>query len=105
MASFSVIIDVRSAARLLNTLAGIVFTVAAANMGQLVRICLSVYRIWEALAVAGLVHRGACTTAGHSTDTADAAYAADGTLLNAACLRADHVDASVVRVGAVNSDG
>lgn len=55
--------------------------------------------------MAGLVHGGAGAAAGHSADAADAAYAADGALLDAASLGANHVDAGVVGVGAVDANG
>ena len=105
LASFSVVVNVRRAAWLLDALARIVFAIAAADVWQLVRIGLPVHRVWEALAVACLVHGWAGAAARHSADASDAAYAADGALLNAASLGADHVDAGVVGVGAVDTDG
>ena len=104
LASFSIVVNIRSAAWLLDALAGVVFAIAAADVRQLVRVRLPVHWIGEALAMARLVHRWTGAATGHSTDAADAAYAADGPLLNAAGLGANHVDARVVRVGAVDTD-
>lgn len=60
--------------------------------------------VWEALAVACLVHRWTRAAAGHSTDAADPAYAAYGSLLNTAGLGADHVDACVICIGTVDAN-
>ena len=56
LASFSIVVNIRSAAWLLDALAGVVFAIAAANVRQLVRVRLPVHWIGEALAVASLVH-------------------------------------------------
>jgi hypothetical protein len=95
--SFSVVINIWSAARLLNWLARVIFAIAATNMWQLIGVCLSMHRIWETLSVARLIHRGPGTAAWHSTNAADAHWdASNWSLLDASGLRSDHINAIVV---------
>ena len=95
--SFSVVINIWGAARLLNWLARVIFAIAATDVWQLIRVCLPMHRVWETLSVARLIHRGPRATARHSTDAADAHRdASNWSLLNASSLWSDHINAIVV---------
>ena len=97
--SFSVVINIWGARRLLDWLARVIFAIAASNMGQLIRVCLPMHGIWEALSVARLIHRGPRAAARHATNSANAhGDASNWSLLNASSLWSDHINAAIVIV-------
>ena len=94
--SFSIIINIRSAAWLLNALSCVLFTIAASNMWKFIWICFSVHWIWKILAMTSLIHWRSRTIAAYSAHSSKSTYSANWSLLNTPGLGSNHCHSSVI---------